>query len=226
VPKIVDHAQRRHTIARAALDVVASGGMSELTLQAVAVAAGCSTGMVNHYFSNKHALIVAAAKEACKRFHDGFFTRPLPEGEGPQHLVQLLLAMLPVTDPEQPAHRVFVHLYSEGMNDPMVAEIARTFLDDARGHIDAVLRQGQLEGWVRGDIDPARTSRVLASAVDGLGIWTLLNGQANHQPPLEEHVDVILELVATVTATASAPTSRRAPTVASPSKGRAKASQS
>ena len=199
MPKIVDHAERRHTIARAALDVVASGGMSELTLQAVAVAAGCSTGMVNHYFSNKHSLIVAAAKEACKRFHDGFFTRPLPAGHGPQQLVQLLLAMLPVTDPEQPAHRVFVHLYSEGMNDAVVADIARTYLDDARGHIDAVLQQGQLEGWVRADIDPARSSRVLASAVDGLGIWSLLNGKANDQP-FEEHVEAILDLVATVTA--------------------------
>jgi AcrR family transcriptional regulator len=51
----------------------------------VAVTAGCSTGMVNHYFENKDELLLAAAKAASDYLHQAFPATALPVS-GPDSL--------------------------------------------------------------------------------------------------------------------------------------------
>ncbi len=60
-PKVADSAdERRDHIARSAASIIASDGLEALTMRAVAAAAGCSRGLVEHYFRNKAGLVDAA----------------------------------------------------------------------------------------------------------------------------------------------------------------------
>lgn len=60
-PKAADSTdQRREHIARSAAHLIASDGLEALTMRAVATTAGCSRGLVEHYFKNKEGLVNAA----------------------------------------------------------------------------------------------------------------------------------------------------------------------
>jgi AcrR family transcriptional regulator len=66
MPRLVDHAQRRHQLAAAACAVVARAGLAGLTMRDVAAEARCTTGMVTHYFDDKRQLLLAALEEASR----------------------------------------------------------------------------------------------------------------------------------------------------------------
>jgi AcrR family transcriptional regulator len=67
VPKIVDHEQRRDEIALIACAVVAQHGFEQATIVRIARAAGCTTGMIAHYFETKQDIIIAALRLILRR---------------------------------------------------------------------------------------------------------------------------------------------------------------
>jgi len=67
MPKIVDHEQRRDEIALIACRVVARHGFEQATIVRIARAAGCTTGMIAHYFDTKQEIIVAALRLILRR---------------------------------------------------------------------------------------------------------------------------------------------------------------
>ncbi|MGI5131326.1 TetR/AcrR family transcriptional regulator [Pseudonocardia sp. CA-107938] len=60
MPRLVDHDQRRRELAAAAAAVIARAGLSGATMREVAEEAGCTTGMVTHYFDDKQQVLLAA----------------------------------------------------------------------------------------------------------------------------------------------------------------------
>jgi len=73
MPKIVDHEQRRDEIAR------------------IARAAGCTTGMIAHYFDTKQDIIVAALRLILRRIEER-----LTQADGAADLLTLLSEALPL----------------------------------------------------------------------------------------------------------------------------------
>ncbi|MFI7406016.1 TetR/AcrR family transcriptional regulator [Streptomyces sp. NPDC049541] len=67
MPRQVDHEERREAISQAVWQVVSDSGLEGLTLRAVAAAAGCTTGMVTHYFAGKNELLAHARTEMHRR---------------------------------------------------------------------------------------------------------------------------------------------------------------
>ena len=67
MPKIVDHEQRRDEIALIACRVVAQHGFEQATIVRIARAAGCTTGMIAHYFETKQDIIIAALRLILRR---------------------------------------------------------------------------------------------------------------------------------------------------------------
>jgi AcrR family transcriptional regulator len=66
MPKVVDHAERRKELIEASWDVISDIGIDGLTLRNVARAAGCTTGRISHYFSNREELLSSALRMAHK----------------------------------------------------------------------------------------------------------------------------------------------------------------
>lgn len=60
MPKIVDHEARRKEISAVAARMIAAGGLEAATFREVARSSGYSKGVIEHYFTNKDALIGAA----------------------------------------------------------------------------------------------------------------------------------------------------------------------
>lgn len=91
MPKIVDHEQRRDEIALIACRVVARYGFEQATIVRIARAAGCTTGMIAHYFETKQDIIVAALRLILRRIEGR-----LTHAEGAADLVALLSEALPI----------------------------------------------------------------------------------------------------------------------------------
>ena len=91
MPKIVDHEQRRDEIALIACRVVARHGFEQATIVRIARAAGCTTGMIAHYFDTKQDIIVAALRLILRRIEDR-----LTQTEGAADLLTLLSEALPL----------------------------------------------------------------------------------------------------------------------------------
>ncbi|MCZ6831082.1 MAG: TetR family transcriptional regulator C-terminal domain-containing protein [Gammaproteobacteria bacterium] len=74
MPKIVDHDRRRRELALVAASLVATRGVGKCTVRNLARAAGFSTGVVSHYFSDSSEMLFAAYqtayRSAARRFRD------------------------------------------------------------------------------------------------------------------------------------------------------------
>ena len=66
MPRVVDQDEKRSTIARAAYEVIANHGIGNATMRAIARQAGCTTGMVVHYFKNKQDVLLHAHNHAAQ----------------------------------------------------------------------------------------------------------------------------------------------------------------
>lgn len=70
--KKVDHDQRRLEVAVAAATIIADQGLEALTTRNLAMAMGCSIGVLSHYFLNKDEIVIAALNWADSRIEDRF----------------------------------------------------------------------------------------------------------------------------------------------------------
>ncbi|WP_432544177.1 TetR/AcrR family transcriptional regulator [Kineococcus sp. SYSU DK002] len=60
MPKLVDHAERRDRIIRAAWRIIAERGIDAATMREIAREAGYANGALTHYFADKDSLLRAA----------------------------------------------------------------------------------------------------------------------------------------------------------------------
>jgi TetR/AcrR family transcriptional regulator, transcriptional repressor of bet genes len=93
MPKIVDHERRRDEIALTACRVVAQHGFEQATIVRIARAAGCTTGMIAHYFDTKQDIIVAALRLILRRIEER-----LTHVDGAADLLTLLSEALPIDE--------------------------------------------------------------------------------------------------------------------------------
>jgi len=100
MPAKGDHEARRTDVAEAVWRVLATHGFGGLTMRAVAVELGASTGLLTHYFTNKRELVRYANEIAAERTE----SRPLRTADEPG-LTALRVALLNVlpTTPEDVA---------------------------------------------------------------------------------------------------------------------------
>ena len=57
MPKVVNHDERRVEIAHATWAAVQSVGVDKLTLRDITLEAGCTTGVLSHYFRDKDSVL-------------------------------------------------------------------------------------------------------------------------------------------------------------------------
>lgn len=98
MPRQVDHVQRRSEISGAVWQVVSESGLEGLTLRAVAAAAGCTTGLVTHYFRDKKALLAHARSVMHRRMADRIDAMPLRYADPRAHLYAVAEQALPLDE--------------------------------------------------------------------------------------------------------------------------------
>ena len=91
MPKIVDHEERRTSIATAAAGLIAEAGIEAVTMKRIGARAGGTTGAVTHYFRDKDELVLAALLLVDNSMQRRF-TAALEMAETP---IEALVAALP-----------------------------------------------------------------------------------------------------------------------------------
>jgi TetR/AcrR family transcriptional repressor of bet genes len=109
---------RREQICRAAATVIAREGFAGTTLRKVADEAGVSTGMLNHYFSNRQDLLTQTLVFVSERTQGKATTAMEDLSPGWDRLKALLYSALPTDVLMNEGWRVWINAYGEAVHLP------------------------------------------------------------------------------------------------------------
>jgi AcrR family transcriptional regulator len=172
MPKVVDHAARRHELAEAAWRAIVKYGLDGTTTRLIAKESGYSNGVLAHYFESKDEILL----EALRISHDGLDRRireAVDDKGGFDALRTFCIEVLPISDQPVRETHLEMSIWSRALVNDQLRSVQRS--ESARwrrlveGLIVSAQRSGELVEM------PARTIAVLLSAViDGLSIYGLL----------------------------------------------------
>lgn len=191
MPKIVDHEERRRDIAKAVLRVVAREGVRGANLRSVANAAGWSTGVINHYFGSKQALLVAALREAARSVGDQMTSIQLLESGG-DRVRALLEAGMPLDDERSATCRIFFHFTAEGIVDPELGAELASYYAWWRAYVQTAVEHAQLQGQFA-SFDARALSESLVGLAEGLGVQGMFDAATMNPERLRLHLAVMIE---------------------------------
>ena len=173
MPKHVDHDARRDLVARVAADLVADQGLEALTVRRVAEAAGHSTTVVSHYFTDRRDLVRATYRAAGAR-SSARFDAALVDAERP--LQACLEALLPLDEERSRDVRTWLAFWAMAVSDPELAAEQDARVQSARRRLADVLAGEQERGRVRAGIDRAEVAYRLLVLVHGVGTHAAFDG--------------------------------------------------
>jgi AcrR family transcriptional regulator len=137
---------RREQICRAAVTVIAREGYVGTTMRMVAEEAGVSTGMLNHYFANRQALLTQALVYVSERSLIRYAGAIEGIEPGVQRLEALLDSVLGEDHESEETWRVWINVHGEAIRLP---ELRRTIEERLRQWFELI--DEALEGLVPGE---------------------------------------------------------------------------
>lgn len=174
MPKIVDHEARRREIILATWRVIAAGGLAGATIREIAREAGCSTGVLAHYFTDRQDILASAMVMA----HRGVRERTDAQLEGVHGLAALRVIMvesLPLDDQSVLEARIEACFWGEAVGNERMMKLqnseVRGFCTRARDRLVEAEEAGELRPGV--DIDEIVDA--LLALMDGFSIQAVLN---------------------------------------------------
>ena len=154
-----DAAQQRTRIVRSALNVLAQKGIDGLSMRAVARNAGCTIGLINHWFSSKEDLVTAAWEES-KKHSDRTAQRALKENVS---LGLLLDQTLSTTATKRRDQAIWLAFTAMAIGNSKVAAANARSYTVGRGQLAEMLTQ---LGYAAGEA--AETAGIIIAAIDGI----------------------------------------------------------
>jgi AcrR family transcriptional regulator len=178
VPKKVDHEQRRRFIAAAVRRIAADRGLEAVSLGEVAVEAGISKGLVQHYFPSKDDMLryaTATLRDQVTRQLTGTV-----EGDTPS-LRAVVVALLPL-DAESRAEALVANAFTaRALKDDEIAERFRVGHAELHESLAGMITHAQSEGALSADLDADLEADLLLALVAGLGDAVLLGHRTPEQ---------------------------------------------
>jgi TetR/AcrR family transcriptional regulator, transcriptional repressor of bet genes len=136
VPKIVDHAARRHEIALAACRSISSRGLDNVTLAHIAQEAGYTTGMIAHYYETKWDVILAALR----LMHDRLGEKLSGGIQAERSLAELLSDLLPSSPELKSESRAWLAFWAVAVSRPQLVRWSSSIHTDWRALIKRCVR--------------------------------------------------------------------------------------
>lgn len=192
MPKVVDHNERRTSIAEALLRVAGEHGLEAVSLRHVAAEAGVTSGMVQHYFRTKDEMMAFALEVVRERSEARLTAAVTALGADPsprQVLRTVVAEMLPVDEPRRADGRVALAFLAYTAVRPEAAAPLRA---DTAAMLTFFADQIRACG-PRPGIDPDRAATGLLALMEGLGVH-LLGGHYRAETALavlDAHLDAI-----------------------------------
>ena len=172
MPKIVDHDQRRDSIAQAACEVISRVPMDRITLRDIARASGCTTGAVTHYFADKSEVLAAALDwviKARKRRLEAEFRDGRPD------LRRVLCQHLPLDAERVRESRVMCAFIGKAYNDENLSAVRRSRALELHDFFRRTLEYCRTTGALALNCDPEQEAELLLDLIMGISMRTSLD---------------------------------------------------
>ncbi|OLT45292.1 TetR family transcriptional regulator [Saccharomonospora sp. CUA-673] len=167
MPKVVDHDERRRMIAEAVRRIAADRGLEAVSLGEVAVEAGISKGLVQHYFATKDEMLRYATTALRRQVE-----RRIPDG--PPALREVLVAMLPVDAEARTEALVANAFLPRALKDPAIGTRFREGHGELVALLTTLVAAAQEAGGIDPELDAEPEAETLLALVGGLGDAVLL----------------------------------------------------
>lgn len=165
--KRVNVEEQRRRIAQSAFRVLARDGLEGLSLRQVAKEAGCTTGLISHWFTSKEDLVMAAWRETMRREHD---RAERLRAEGRLQADVVLLHMLPTTPELRREELVWQAFGALAISNPAVRKAYNRQYDYARRTLSGLLAPDGSR-----DEEAEEIADLLVAATDGIAKMAALN---------------------------------------------------
>jgi TetR/AcrR family transcriptional regulator, transcriptional repressor of bet genes len=172
MPRVVDHGKRREEIAEATWRVIERTGPDGANMREIAREAGCTTGVVTHYFRDKRELMAFAFGLMVDR------SMARVAQAARSGLAEALAQVLPLDEERRREATVWLALVGASLADPELGRELRQRYRQAREATAPVFRTA-LEG-AAGE-DPDDVADELLAVVDGITVAALTDPE-RHPP--------------------------------------------
>jgi len=194
VPKIVDHDEKRRQIVMATWQVIAKGGLANATIRAIAREAGCSSGVLAHYFTDRQDILASAMVMA----HRGVRDRTDAKLAGVRGLAAvrvIMLESLPLDDQRVLEAKIEACFWGAAVGNERMMKLQNSEVDGFCQRIRNRLREAQDLGELKPGVAIEDTVDELLALMDGFSIQAVLN--PGRLPPERQvaHLDALLRRV-------------------------------
>ena len=169
MPKIVDWDARRDEILAATWRVIARDGLDKTTVRAIAREAGCSQGILAHYFDDKDDILAKALVMSHRRVR----RRTAEKTDGVRGLDALRIAMLealPLDAERAVEAQIEVSFWGRMLADDTLVELQRSEVDTLRSRLRGHLEEAQELSELRPDLVIEVAVHELMVLNDGLSV--------------------------------------------------------
>ena len=191
MPKIVDHDERRRSLIEATWRVIAREGIASATTRGIAREAGCSSGVLAHYFADKAELMASAMLAAHAEVH----ARLDAELTGLASVRQYMLECLPLDERRRFLAVVEVSFWGQAVGNPRLVELYADEVQGFRGRIRTRLAQAAERGELRPEVDVEAVVHELHVLNDGLSLQAALSPRGAAAEQQTALVDAILDRI-------------------------------
>lgn len=188
--------ERREHIIQAATKVIARDGLTALSIRSAANEAECSRGLVEHYFKNKAALLIASNDWANKVYMERVESA-VGTISGLGALELRLRNLLPYTDTIRDEWKVRIAFWHQGITIPSVEDSNNRSFYTVYNAILEDMRKAQTTGEIASTIPLVVSSELLLMTVIGLCVSCLNDPKLRQQAPLDRRIAIILGFLKT-----------------------------
>jgi AcrR family transcriptional regulator len=138
MPKSTDHEERRRFVVEVTSQLISSAGLDAVSLRNVSKAAGYSTAIVNHYFTDKQQLLlmtyVAAAERSRARLQG------ILAGRSPV-LREAVIGLLPLTDETKLNWAIYLAFLGSGVGTPALSREQARWSEQTEKQFEGILKR-------------------------------------------------------------------------------------
>jgi len=202
MPRIVNHDERRREIVLAARRVIGSGGLERATVREIAREAGCSSGTLAHYFTNREDILASCLVMS----HRGVRARTdslLGAARGLRALRILLIEALPLNEEQLLEAKIEVCFWGAAVLNDRMRSIQNEEVDVFHSRIRHLIVQAREEGELGPTTDIDLAVEECRMLIDALSVKAVMQLNPTDPDRTIAHVDVLLRRLRTDTAAGS-----------------------
>jgi AcrR family transcriptional regulator len=160
---------------QAAMQLVASRGYANTTLEAIGAEAGYSRGLVSHRWGSKDKLLEELVDRVLEDFRKGLLERLRGLSGLDAVFCEIDCYLEGMDDPPLSSRAFFVLMLESIGPAPQIREHFARFSSRWQASLERTLAKGQEAGSIRPDVKPAEEARLLIATLRGLRTQSMLD---------------------------------------------------